>query len=75
MEQQDVHIEANEITDKVDRVIYAQEKLISKRKVFAEALVVGGNFEDYIKVLENPLNCDAVIARAYTSSEYLEKKA
>ena len=72
--EQEVYTEAGKLEDKVDRVIFAQDNLIEPRKVFASALVTGGNFDDYIEVLGNPINCDAVIARAYSTSEYLEKK-
>ena len=72
--EQEVYIEANSVEDKVDRIIQAQEENEPNRKALAEALITGGNFDDYIEVLNNPVNCDAVIARAYSTSEYLEKK-
>jgi hypothetical protein len=72
--EQDVYIKANEVEDKVDRILQAQDENEPNRKELAMALVVGGNFDEFIKVLDNPLNCDAVIARAYSTSEYAVKK-
>ena len=71
--EQEVYTEARKL-DKVDLVLYVDEHLPPHRKALAEAMVTGGNFDDYIKVLENPVNVDAVIARSYDASNYTAKK-
>ena len=72
--EQEVYAEASKMTDKVDRVIFVQDSLLPLRKTLAKAMVTGGNFDNHTEVLDNPINCDAVIARAYDSAEYAAKK-
>lgn len=72
--EQVVYTEASKIDDKVDRVIFAQDGLVEPRKELASAFVSGGNFDDYLEVLNNPVNCDAVIARAFDTAKYAAKK-
>jgi hypothetical protein len=72
--EQEVYAKAHEITDKVDRVLFVQDSLTPLRKDLALSMVTGGNFDFHINVLENPINCDAVIARSFDSGKYLEKK-
>ena len=71
--EQEVYAEARKL-DKIDLVLYVDEHLPAHRKALAETMVTGGNFDEYIKVLENPVNVDAVIARAYDASNYSIKK-
>jgi hypothetical protein len=71
--EQEVYTEARKL-DKIDLVLYVDEHLPQHRKELAEAMVTGGNFEGFIHVLENPVNVDAVVARAYDASNYAVKK-
>jgi hypothetical protein len=74
IEEQETYAKAREITDKVDRVLFVQDSLEPLRKDLALGMVTGGNFDFHINVLENPINCDAVIARSFDSGKYLQKK-
>ncbi len=74
IEEQDIYTKARDIEDKVDRVLFVQDSLIPLRKTLALSMVVGGNFGNHIEVLENPINCDAVIAHSYSVSNYAVKK-
>ncbi|MDB4261686.1 hypothetical protein N9878_02330 [bacterium] len=74
LKEQDVYKSASDIKDRVERVIYVQDSLIPIRKELALNMVTGGNFEDHLMVLDNPINCDAVIARSYDASNYAVKK-
>jgi hypothetical protein len=60
--------------DHADRVIYLQDNMIEPRKELASVMVVGGNFEDYQEVLDNPQICEAVVARSFDSGQYAIKK-
>lgn len=61
--------------DRADSIILANDGVKEPRKELAETLVCGGNFENYMAVLANSIIVDAVIARAYDTQHYLEKKS
>ena len=72
--EQEIYVEANKIKDKVDRVLFVQDSLEPLRQELALSMVVGGNFDSHLNVLDNPVNCDAVIAHSFSASNYTTKK-
>lgn len=64
-----------DVNDRIDAIFLANDGVKAPRKEFAIALVSGGNFDGYSNVLDNSVIVDAVIARAYDASHYLQKKS